>query len=254
MTRDLPDLHTTCCIAGGGPAGLMLGYLLARAGVEVVVLEKHADFLRDFRGDTIHPSTLELLHELGLLEGLLRLPHTRMHSVHVMFEGRRVAGPDFTHLPTQCNFVAFIPQWDFLNLVAQEARKLPNFHLLMQAELVDVLCLGDNATSTRASTAKRRVQGVRVRVPNGELRVHANLSIAADGRGSALRAAAGMQPVNLGVPIVATIGSAVSSSARARSNNCRSRDLQRSRRRLPKPIPLPLRGWLRSRVGQMCIC
>ena len=201
VTTQITELRTTCCIAGGGPAGLMLGYLLARAGVDVLVLEKHADFLRDFRGDTIHPSTLELMYELGLLEPLLQLPHTRMHSVHVMFEGQRIVGPDFAHLPTQCRFIAFMPQWDFLNFLAQEAGKLQNFRLLMQAEVLGVVASGDSATSGGESMGEGRVQGVHVRVPDGELRVYAHLCVAADGRASTLRAAAGMQPDNLGVAI-----------------------------------------------------
>src|SRR5215831_7220411 len=122
----------TCCIAGGGPAGVMLGFLLARAGVAVTVLEKHRDFLRDFRGDTIHPSTLELLHELGILEPFLARPHQEVHHAEGELGDVRVRLADFTHLPTHCKFVAFMPQWDFLDFIAEEARALPKFTLRME--------------------------------------------------------------------------------------------------------------------------
>jgi 2-polyprenyl-6-methoxyphenol hydroxylase-like FAD-dependent oxidoreductase len=110
-----------CCVAGGGPAGMMLGFLLALAGVDVVVLEKHADFLRDFRGDTIHPSTLEIVHELGLLDGFLKLPHQEAHLLDVQFDDSTITFADFTRLPTHCKFLAFMPQWDFLNFIAERA-------------------------------------------------------------------------------------------------------------------------------------
>src|ERR1700719_4894321 len=124
-------ITTTCCAVGGGPAGMMLGYLLARAGVDVVVLEKHADFLRDFRGDTIHPSTLELIHELGLLEKFLQRPHDEVPHLNAWIGESRLRLADFTHLPTHCKFIAFMPQWDFLNFLAEEAKRYPSFHLLM---------------------------------------------------------------------------------------------------------------------------
>src|SRR6266700_3329363 len=114
--------RTTCCIAGGGPAGVMLGFLLARAGVEVTVLEKHQDFLRDFRGDTIHPSTLEVMYELGLLEDLLRLPHEELHGIEAHFGERVLHLADLSHLPTHCKFIAFMPQWDFLNFLARDRK------------------------------------------------------------------------------------------------------------------------------------
>src|SRR6059036_819841 len=117
------NLQTRCVIAGGGPAGMMAGYLLARAGVPVVVLEKHADFNRDFRGDTIHPSTLELMHELGLLEEFLRLPHQEMREIAGHFGERRVTIADFSHLPTRCRFIAFMPQWDFLDFLEKHAER-----------------------------------------------------------------------------------------------------------------------------------
>lgn len=127
---------TTCCIVGGGPAGLMLGYLLARAGIDVTVLEKHADFLRDFRGDTIHPSTLEVMHQLGLLDELLTLPHQRAESLHAEVAGRDIKLADFTRLPTRCKFIAFMPQWEFLNFLAQQAAAFPISGCLPQRRFI----------------------------------------------------------------------------------------------------------------------
>src|SRR3989442_1709856 len=128
-----------CCIAGGGPAGIMLGLLLARAGVDVLVLEKHADFLRDFRGDTIHPSTLEVMHELGLLEDLLKLPHQKAPRLNAKVGGLALTVADFTHLPTHCRFIAFMPQWDFLNFLADRGARYPTFTLRMQAEVTGLV-------------------------------------------------------------------------------------------------------------------
>src|SRR5262245_13203667 len=122
-------IHTRCCIAGGGPAGMMLGFLLARAGVDALVLEKHADFLRDFRGDTVHPSTLEVMRELGLLDDFLKLPHQEVREIGGEIAGRRVRFADFSHLPTHARFIAFTPQWDFLDFLAERAKELPAFHL-----------------------------------------------------------------------------------------------------------------------------
>src|SRR4051812_38111688 len=133
------SVQTTCCIAGGGPAGMMLGYLLARAGVEVTVLEKHGDFLRDFRGDTVHPSTLQVMHELGLLEELLARPHTEAREVGSIVVGERFQLADFSHLPTQAGFIAFMPQSRFLNFLAEKASQFPNFHLRMKTEVLDLL-------------------------------------------------------------------------------------------------------------------
>ena len=126
-------LQTTCCIAGGGPAGMVLAYLLARAGVDVTVLEKHADFLRDFRGDTIHPSTLEVLYELGLLEEFLRRPHQEVQELQGMVGNFETTIADFRHLPTHCKFIGLMPQWDFLNFLVEHAQKFPTFHLRLQA-------------------------------------------------------------------------------------------------------------------------
>src|ERR1700728_3857257 len=132
MEQTLSKLHTNCCIAGGGPAGMMLGFLLARAGIEVAVLEKHGDFLRDFRGDTIHPSTLEVMHELGLLDAFLARPHDKTETLGAEIGDTHLGFVDFRHLPTRCKFIAFMPQWDFLDFLAEHGRRYPNFHLLME--------------------------------------------------------------------------------------------------------------------------
>ena len=132
-------LSTTCCVVGGGPAGMMLGYLLARAGIDVVVLEKHADFLRDFRGDTIHPSTLVVMKELGLLDELLKRPHTKVSKLQVQIGDTSINIGDFTYLPPQQAFIAMMPQWDFLDLLAGSARAYPSFKLIMRANVVDLI-------------------------------------------------------------------------------------------------------------------
>jgi len=178
-----------CCIAGGGPAGMMLGLLLARAGVEVLVLEKHADFLRDFRGDTIHPSTLEVLHELGILDEFLRRPHNEARQLDGQIGDTRLTIADFSHLPTRCKFIAFTPQWEFLNYIAEEAERYPAFHLRMEAEVTELVRDGG------------RIAGVRASTPQGILEVHADLTIAADGRHSTLREQAGLEIIDLGAPI-----------------------------------------------------
>src|SRR6516225_2817955 len=130
-----PEIAVRCCIAGGGPAGMMLGFLLARAGISVLVLEKHADFLRDFRGDTIHPSTLEIMHGLGLLGEFLQRPHQEIRALGAQIGDEFVEVADFTHLPTHCRFIAFMPQWDFLDFVAEHARRYSTFSLKMEAEV-----------------------------------------------------------------------------------------------------------------------
>src|ERR1700745_490740 len=127
-------ITTRCCIAGGGPAGMMLGFLLARDGIDVVVLEKHRDFLRDFRGDTIHPSTLELMHELGLLSEFLKLPHEKAETLSGRYGSYPVTIADLRHLPTQCKFIALMPQWDFLNFLADRGRRYPGFQLRLRTE------------------------------------------------------------------------------------------------------------------------
>ena len=148
MTDEI--LHTTCCVVGGGPAGMMLGYLLARRGVEVTVLEKHQDFFRDFRGDTVHPSTLEVLNELGLLEEFLRLPHEEVTSLGVIIGGSFFDVADFRHVPVSCKFVALMPQWDFLNFLSDHAKRFPSFRLLMQHEATELLRDGDRITGVVA--------------------------------------------------------------------------------------------------------
>ena len=178
-----------CCIAGGGPAGMMLGLLLARAGVDVLVLEKHVDFLRDFRGDTIHPSTLEVMHELGVLERLLALPHQKVPRINGQFGDLALTVADFSSLSTQCRFVAFMPQWDFLNFLAEEAARYSTFHLRMQA---DVTGLIEEAGS---------VVGLRANTPNGPLEVCASLVVGADGRHSVVRAKAGLSIEEFGAPM-----------------------------------------------------
>src|SRR5690348_2954471 len=132
-------METTCCIAGGGPAGMMLGFLLARAGVEVVVLEKHGDFLRDFRGDTVHPSTLNVIDELGLLDEFLKLPHHPISKFAGQFGEARFQIADFSHLPVRCRYIAMMPQWDFLNFVAAQGKRYPGFRLLMHAEAKELI-------------------------------------------------------------------------------------------------------------------
>lgn len=185
----MAELRTQCCIAGGGPAGMMLGLLLARAGVDVVVLEKHADFLRDFRGDTLHPSTLEVFHELDLLDGLLARPHQEVEELRLHVGDSIVTVADFRHLPTRCRFLAFMPQWDFLDFVARQAARYPNFRLLMRAEAVELVREGE------------AVRGVHARKDDGPLDVRADLTVAADGRSSVLRERAGLEVRDLGAPM-----------------------------------------------------
>jgi len=182
-------LACQCCIAGGGPAGLMLGYLLARAGVEVLVLEKHKDFLRDFRGDTIHPSTLEVMHDLGLIEGLLALPHQKLQELFGVFGKERLKLADFRRLPTRSRFIAFMPQWDFLSFIAGEAAAYPNFTLKMLAE------------ATELTRRDGRVVGLKAETAEGPLEVEADLVVAADGRGSRLRDQSQLPLVDHGAPM-----------------------------------------------------
>ena len=182
-------IQTRCCIAGGGPAGMIAGFLLARAGVEVVVLEKHADFLRDFRGDTIHPSTLELMHELGILQEFLQRPHQELQQIGAQIDDLAVTVGDFSHLPTHCKFIALMPQWDFLNFIAEQAKAFPNFHLRMESEVIDLI------------EENRNIVGVRAKTPRGAIAVRAMLTIGADGRHSIVRERAGFQVIDLGAPI-----------------------------------------------------
>ncbi|MGD0189707.1 MAG: FAD-dependent oxidoreductase [Rhizomicrobium sp.] len=185
----METLSTACVIAGGGPAGMMAGFLLARAGIDVVVLEKHKDFLRDFRGDTVHPSTLELMWELGILDRFLERPHQKVTEVTADIGDEKFRAGDFTRLPTHCKFIALMPQWEFLNSLTTEAARYPTFHLLMEAEAVDLL------------REKNRIIGVRAKTSEGETDIRAKLVIAADGRHSRLREAAGLKVLDQGSPI-----------------------------------------------------
>ena len=182
-------LSTQCCVGGGGPAGMMVGYLLARAGIDVIVLEKHADFLRDFRGDTIHPSTMELMQELGLLEAFLRLPHRKVERLVGEIGQVRVTIAEFTRLSTACKFIAFMPQWDFLDFMADRARRYPSLRLMMNTEVTDLI------------EQDGRIVGLRANAPAGMVEIHADLVIGADGRHSTIRERAGLKVEDLGAPI-----------------------------------------------------
>ena len=182
-------IKTTCCIVGGGPAGMMLGYLLARAGVDVTVLEKHKDFFRDFRGDTVHPSTLQVIYELGLLDEFLKLPHQQLTRLGGVLGGYSFEAADFRRLPTRCKFVALMPQWDFLDFFAEKAGQFPNFKLRMEHEAVDLL------------EYEGRVVGVQATQPGWPIDIHADLVVGCDGRHSTTRNSAHFEVIESGVPI-----------------------------------------------------
>lgn len=185
----MEKIQARCCVVGGGPAGMMLAFLLARAGVDVVLLEKHADFLRDFRGDTVHPSTLQLMHELGLLDEFLQRPHQQLDRIAAQIGETRVWMADFRRLPTHAKFIVFMPQWNFLNFLAERGATYPEFHLRMEAEVVELI--QENGT----------VSGVRAKTPNGDLIVHCDLVVGSDGRHSVVREQAGFHIVDKGAPM-----------------------------------------------------
>jgi 2-polyprenyl-6-methoxyphenol hydroxylase-like FAD-dependent oxidoreductase len=185
LVKVMNTIETTCCVVGGGPAGIMAGYLLARGGISVTVLEKHRDFLRDFRGDTIHPSTMLALKDLGLLDAFLALPHQEVARFRAFFDDRSVPIADFTHLPKPCRFIAFMPQWDFLNFMAEKGRVYPTFSLHMETEATELV------------VEAGEIKGVLAKSPDGELQIRSRVVIAADGRRSTLRAQAGFEVLDL---------------------------------------------------------
>jgi 2-polyprenyl-6-methoxyphenol hydroxylase-like FAD-dependent oxidoreductase len=182
--------QTTCLVAGGGPAGMMLAYLLARSGVQTILVEKHGDFLRDFRGDTVHPSTTEVMHELGLLDEFLReVPHQTVEQLSIGFRGQTFDLVDFRHLPTACKYVVFMPQWDFLNFMADKAKRYPSFRLEMNTEATGLLWEGD------------RITGVTAQARGGPVEIRADLTVACDGRWSIVREQAGLPVTEFPMPI-----------------------------------------------------
>ncbi|MHC2462788.1 FAD-dependent oxidoreductase [Bradyrhizobium embrapense] len=183
------QMKARCCVVGGGPAGMMLGYLLARAGVDVVVLEKHADFFRDFRGDTVHPSTLQVMDELGLIDGFLKLPHQDIQKLDGMFGGTSVRIADLSRLSVKYPFIAMMPQWDFLNFLRESGRRFPSLKVLMSAEATDLIRRGDAVT------------GVHVNTPDGPIEIEADLTIGCDGRHSIVRERAGLVVEEIGAPM-----------------------------------------------------
>ena len=182
-------MKVRCCIVGGGPAGMMLGYLLGRAGIDVVVLEKHADFFRDFRGDTVHPSTLQVMDELGLSEGFLKLPHQRLQKMDGMFGGASVRIADLSRLKVKFPFIAFMPQWDFLNFLRESGQKFASLKVMMSTEATDLIEDGD------------RIAGVRAKTPEGVIDIAADLTVACDGRHSLVRERAGLAVKEIGAPM-----------------------------------------------------
>ncbi|MGV7215840.1 FAD-dependent oxidoreductase [Bradyrhizobium sp. UFLA05-112] len=183
------SLKARCCIVGGGPAGMMLGYLLGRAGIDVVVLEKHADFFRDFRGDTVHPSTLQVMDELGLIDGFLKLPHQRLQTLDGMFGGTSVRIADLRRLDTKYPFIAFMPQWDFLNFLRESGQRFPSLKVMMSTEATELIRRGETIAGVRATT------------PEGPIDIEADLTIACDGRHSTVRQRAGLAVEEIGAPM-----------------------------------------------------
>ena len=190
----MEQLDTSCCIVGGGPAGMMLGYLLARRGVDVIVLEKHKDFFRDFRGDTVHPSTLEVMREVGLLDRFLRIPHQRVTSAGAIIGHDALQFADFTHVPAYCKFIALMPQWDLLDFLAQQGSGYPGFHVLMEHEAIGLTHdVNGEVTGVEVRTGRDATERV--------MQVRAQLTVACDGRHSTVRRTAQFVPIELGVPI-----------------------------------------------------
>ncbi|MBR0865288.1 2-polyprenyl-6-methoxyphenol hydroxylase-like FAD-dependent oxidoreductase [Bradyrhizobium diazoefficiens] len=183
------SVKVRCCIVGGGPAGMMLGYLLGRAGIDVVVLEKHADFFRDFRGDTVHPSTLQVMDELGLIDGFLKLPHQRLQKMDGLFGGTPVRIADLSRLNTKYPFIAFMPQWDFLNFLREAGKRFASLRVMMNTEAVDLIRRGET------------IAGVRAKTPEGPIDIEADLTIACDGRHSTVRERAGLEVEEIGAPM-----------------------------------------------------
>ncbi|WP_407146443.1 FAD-dependent oxidoreductase [Bradyrhizobium sp. ORS 86] len=183
------SMKVRCCVVGGGPAGMMLGYLLGRAGVEVVVLEKHADFFRDFRGDTVHPSTLQVMDELGLIDGFLKLPHQQLQKLEGVFGGTPIRLADFSRVSVKYPFIAMMPQWDFLNFLRDSGKRFASLKVLMTTEAIDLIRRGDTVTGVRANT------------PDGTIDIEADLTIACDGRHSTVRACAGLEVEEIGAPM-----------------------------------------------------
>jgi 2-polyprenyl-6-methoxyphenol hydroxylase-like FAD-dependent oxidoreductase len=183
------SIRVRCCIVGGGPAGMMLGYLLGRAGVDVVVLEKHADFFRDFRGDTVHPSTLQVMDELGLIDGFLKLPHQKLQKMDGMFGGTSVRIADLSRLNVKHPFIAFMPQWDFLNFLRESGKRFASLKVMMNTEATDIIRNGETIAGVRATT------------PEGSVDIEADLTIACDGRHSTVRECAGLAVEEIGAPM-----------------------------------------------------
>jgi 2-polyprenyl-6-methoxyphenol hydroxylase-like FAD-dependent oxidoreductase len=184
-----PPLTVRACVVGGGPAGIMLSFLLARAGYEVAVLEKHGDFLRDFRGDTVHPSTMTVLDELGLLDDFLKRPHSQIAQLDGHIGEDTVTIADFNHIPAKTKFLAIMPQWDFLNFLVEKGKAFDGFRVLMNTEATDVI------------RESGRIAGVRANAPNGPIEIRADVVVACDGRHSTLRAATSVTPRDLGAPM-----------------------------------------------------